>query len=112
MDYLEELSKCYIDKCNKEFRLRKTARDLWFARTNKINNDYKNNIISKQEFMKKIKILDNTYFNSIQEISLHKCEIDKCYNLVKKYLDYLSHKLNYKEKDVYTVYDYINLIKK
>ena len=36
---------CYIKKCNNEFKKRKNKKDVWFAITNKITNDYKNDII-------------------------------------------------------------------
>ena len=109
---LNLLYDCYIIKCNNEFRKRKEKKDIWYAMTNKIINDYNNGSIkSRKEFITKINKLDNDYFNSIENVSMHNCEIDKCYNLVKQYLDYLYSKYDYKKKDNYSAEDYINILK-
>jgi len=42
---------------------------------------------------------------------MHNCEIANCYKSVKKYLDYLYEKNNYKKKNKYSIQDYINIIK-
>jgi hypothetical protein len=110
-DKLVLLSNCYIENCNKEFKQRKMIRDIWFAKTNKINDDFKNKIITRKQFITRLNKLDNNYFDLIENISLHKCEINKCYNLVKNHLDYLADKNNYKKKDTYTVEDYIEILK-
>ena len=95
---------CYIKKCNKK--------DVWFAMTNKITNDYKNGIIKSQnEYIKIMDKLDSDYLNSIENSNMYKCEIANCYKSVKQYLDYLSDKNNYKKKNKYSIEDYINIIK-
>ena len=110
-DNLNLLTKCYIANCNKEFKKRKDIRDKQLINSNKLHDDYKNNIISKKEFISKLIKLDNKYYNSIETISLYKCEIDKCYNLVKNHLNYLSDRNNYKKKDNYTINDYLKIVK-
>ena len=42
--YQIKLYECYIKKCNNEFKKRKNIKDVWYAMTNKITNDYKNPI--------------------------------------------------------------------
>ena len=96
---------CYIKKCNNEFKKRKNKKDVWFAMTNKITNDYKN------EYIKIMDKLDSDYLNSIENTNMYKCEIANCYKSVKQYLDYLSDKNNYKKKNKYSIEDYINIIK-
>ncbi len=104
------LTNCYIANCNKEFKKRKKLRDTWFKNSNKIHNDYINKIITREEFDSILTKLDNNYHNSIQKINLHKCEIDKCYNLVKNHLDYLSDKNKIKKKDNYNIDDYLKIL--
>ena len=103
---------CYIKKCNNEFKKRKNKKDVWFAMTNKITNDYKNGIIKSQnEYIKIMDKLDSDYLNSIENTNMYKCEIANCYKSVKQYLDYLYDKNNYKKKNKYSIEDYINIIK-
>jgi hypothetical protein len=109
-DILIKLSNCYIENCNNEFKKRKLIRDRWFAMSNKIHDDYKNNIITRKEFNVKMTKIDNDYFNSIENISLHNCEINKCYDLVKNHLDYLADKNKIKKKNNYTTDDYIRIL--
>ena len=101
--------ECYIKKCNNEF---KNIKDVWFAMTNKIHNDYKNGIIkSRKEFIKIINKLDSDYFNSIENINMYNCEIDNCYNLLKNKLDYAANKIKYNKKnEKYSIEDYINIL--
>ena len=109
---INSLVKCYNEKCIKEVKKRKKIRDKWNTNSNKIHNDYKNGIIkSRKEFIKIINKLDSDYFNSIQNINMHKCEIDHCYDLLKNKLDYAANKINYnKKKDKYSIEDYINIL--
>ena len=107
---LNLLTNCYIANCNKEFKKRKKIRDIWFKNSNKIHNDYIKKIITREEFDSILTELDNNYHNSIQKINLHKCEIDKCYNLVKNHLDYLSDKNNLTKKDNYNIDDYLKIL--
>jgi hypothetical protein len=110
--YQIKLYECYIKKCNNEFKKRKNIKDVWYAMTNKITNDYKNGIIKTRiEYMKIMDKLDTDYLNSIGNINMHNCEIANCYKSVKKYLDYLYEKNNYKKKNKYSIQDYINIIK-
>jgi hypothetical protein len=91
---------------------RKNIKDVWFAMTNKITNDYINGIIkTRNEYIKIMDKLDSDYLNSIENINMHKCEIANCYKSVKQYLDYLHEKNNYKKKNKYSIQDYINIIK-
>jgi hypothetical protein len=108
---LAVLTKCYIDNCNDEFKKRKVIRDIWLTNTNKLNEDYKNKLITRNQFISKLTKLDNKYFDSIENISFHQCEIDKCYNLIKNHLDYLSDRNNIKNKANYNIKDYIKIIK-
>jgi hypothetical protein len=107
---LNLLTKCYIAKCNNEFKKREKLRNTWFENSNKLYLDFINKIITKKEFDSKITKLDNNYHNSIEKINLHKCEIDKCYNLVKNHLDYLSDKNKIKKKDNYNIDDYLKIL--
>jgi hypothetical protein len=107
---LNLLTKCYIANCNKEFKKRNKLRDTWFKNSNKIHNAYIKKIITREEFDSILTELDNNYHNSIQKINLHKCEIDKCYNLVKNHLDYLSDKNNLTKKNNYNIDDYLKII--
>jgi hypothetical protein len=110
--YEIKLYECYIKKCNNEFKKRKNIKDVWFAMTNKITNDYINGIIkTRNEYIKIMDKLDSDYLNSIENINMHKCEIANCYKSVKQYLDYLHEKNNYKKKNKYSIQDYINIIK-
>ena len=53
-----KLVKCYTKKCKKE-------RDLWLKNSNKLNNDYKDGKITKEQFKEKIKILDKNHISLI-----------------------------------------------
>ena len=65
---------CYIKKCNNEFKKRKNKKDVWFAMTNKITNDYKNGIIKSQnEYIKIMDKLDSDYLNSIENAERNNC---------------------------------------
>ena len=107
---LNLLTKCYIANCNKEFKKRKKLRDIWLKNSNKLYIDYINKNITKKEFDLKLTELDNNYHNSIQKINLHKCEIDKCYKLVKNHLDYLSDKNKLIKKNKYNINDYLKIL--
>lgn len=108
-----KLTNCYIEKCKKEVKARSKVRSVWFANSNKNYEDYQNKIITRKEFLKRANKLDSDYLNSIQEISIHKCEIANCYDLLKVKLDHISSKINYKKKNAnYTIDDYINILKK
>ncbi len=111
LDNLVLLTNCYIHKCNEELKKRKEIRTKWFKDTNKIHQDYKNKLITQKQLISKLEILDNKYFNSIENISERKCEINKCYTLVKKHLDYLSERNNINKKDNYNINDYIKILK-
>ena len=57
--------------------------------------------------------LDSTYFNSIQNINIHKCQIANCYDLLKVKLDHMTSKINYNKKNTnYTIDDYIKMKQK
>ena len=109
---INSLVKCYNEKCIKEVKKRKKIRDKWNTDSNKIHNDYKNGIIkSRKEFIEIINKLDSDYFNSIQNINMHKCEIEHCYDLLKNKLDYSANKINYNKKnEKYSIEDYINIL--
>lgn len=58
-------------------------------------------------------LLDSTYFNSIQNINIHKCQIANCYDLLKVKLDHMASKNNYKKKNKnYTIDDYMKMKQK
>ena len=108
---LRKITNCYLEKCNKEANNRKKIRDIWITNSTNLYNNYKNNIITKKEFITKINKLDDNYFKSIESKSIHQCEIDKCYDLLKVKLDYLASKLNYKKKKTnYTIDDYTKML--
>jgi hypothetical protein len=107
---LNLLTKCYIANCNKELKKREKLRNIWFKNSNKLYLDFINKIITREEFDSKLTKLDNNYHNSIEKINLHKCEIDKCYNLVKNHLDYLSDKNKIKKKNNYNIDDYLKIL--
>lgn len=106
-----KLTNCYLEKCKKEAKARKKLRTEWFANTNKIHNDYQNKLMTRNEFIRKMNKLDSTYFNSIQNINIHKCQIANCYDLLKVKLDHMASKINYKKKNTnYTIDDYIKIL--
>jgi hypothetical protein len=108
---LRKITNCYLEKCNKEANNRKKIRDIWITNSTNLYNNYKNNIITKKEFITKINKLDDNYFKSIESKSIHQCEIDKCYDLLKVKLDHLASKLNYKKKKTnYTIDDYTKML--
>uniref|UniRef100_A0A6C0LFX1 Uncharacterized protein n=1 Tax=viral metagenome TaxID=1070528 RepID=A0A6C0LFX1_9ZZZZ len=107
---LNLLTKCYITNCNKESKKRNKIRDIWLNNSNKLYLDYINKIITKKQYDLKLTKLDNEYHNSIEKINLHKCEIDKCYNLVKNHLNYLSDKNKITKKNNYNIDDYLKIL--
>lgn len=108
---IKKLTDCYTKKCKKEAESRKKIRAVWFENSNKIYNNYINKKITREEFIEQINKLDSKYFNSIESIAIHKCEINKCYNLLKKKLDYTANKIDYiKKNKKYTIDDYINIL--
>jgi len=112
LDNLISLTNCYIKKCNDEFKSRKEIRTIWFKATEDLNEKYKAGKITKKNFIKQLDKLDDNYFNAIENINLHKCEINKCYSLVKKHLDYISDKNDIaKSTKKYTSEDYVKILK-
>jgi hypothetical protein len=111
IDDLVKLTKCYTEKCKNEAETRKKLRTIWFNNSNKIFEDYKNKVITRKEFITKINKLDSAYFNSVESIAIHNCEIKECYDLLKIKLDHMAAKINYKKKkEKYTIYDYKKII--
>ena len=110
-DILLQSTYCDIEKCKKETDDRKIIRDEWVNNSRKIYDDYINKKITKKDLTTKINKLTDDYSNSIQNISLVKCKLEKCSNIIKKLLDHIAAKINYKIKDKYTIKDYINIIK-
>lgn len=108
---IKKLTECYTKKCEKEAEARKKIRAVWIDNSNKIHNNYINKKITREQFIEQINKLDSKYFNSIESIAIHKCEISKCYNLLKKKLDYTAKKIDYiKQNKKYTIDDYINIL--
>ena len=108
---LIKLTTCYTNKCKKEAITRNKLRTIWMKNSNKIFEDYKNKIITRKEFIIKINKLDADYFNSVESIAIHNCEIKECYNLLKIKLDHMASKINYKKKkENYTIDDYNKII--
>ena len=111
IDDLVKLTKCYTEKCKNEVEARKKLRTIWFNNSNKFFEDYKNKVITRKEFITKINKLDSTYFNSVESIAIHNCEIKECYDLLKIKLDHMAAKINYKKKkEKYTIDDYKKII--
>lgn len=111
IENLLSLTNCYVTNCKKEYKARKALRTKWFNNTEKLHEDYKNKKITKKELIKKLNKIDEEYLNSVENFSLHKCEINKCYKLVKKHLDYLYEKNKEAKKNKYTAEDYVNIMK-
>lgn len=109
IDNFLQLKSCYTAKCKKEVEDRRQLRDEWNNKSDQIYNDYINKKITKQEFIKKLNKLDEDYYNSVKNINLYNCEIDKCYKYAKKQLDYMAAKVNYPIKKTYTSNDYKEL---
>ena len=110
LEILIALTNCYVVNCKKEFKKRKEIRAKWFEETNKLDEDYKNKVITRKQYILKLNKLDDKYFNAIENINLHKCEINKCYNQVKNHLDYLSDKNKLQKKFKYTTDDYVKIL--
>lgn len=110
-DNVIKLVKCYTKNCKKELNMFKKERDLWLKNGNKLNNDYKDGKITKEQFKEKIKILDKNYYNLLNNKKMYECQLNKCYNLVKENLELLSNRMNYKldNKKKYTIEDYIKI---
>jgi hypothetical protein len=106
-----ELAQCYMKNCNDEFKQRKEIRTAWFKNTTKLHEDYKNKLITQKQLMTKLNKLDKQYFSAIENINLHKCEIEKCYKEVKTKLDYLAEKNKIQKLDNYTLDDYNKFVK-
>ena len=93
-----------MKKCKKEVTAHRKVREICLSY-------FKNNVITRKEFLKRADKLDYDYFNSIESISFHKCEISKCYDLVKIQLDNIASNINYKKKNTkYTIDDYIKML--
>ena len=60
IDDIVKLTNCYIEKCKKEVKARKKIREIWFADSKKIYDDFQNKIITRKEFLKRINKLDST----------------------------------------------------
>ena len=105
------LTNCYVMNCNKEYLKRKELRTKWFEDTEKLHQEYKKGDITRKQVIAKLKKLDNKYFSAIENINLHKCELDKCEEFVIKRLDYLSERNKLKKKDKYTINDYVKILK-
>ena len=110
-DVMLQTSYCDVEKCKKETADRKIIRDEWLKNSRKIYDDYINKKITKKDLTTKINKLTEDYSNSIQNISSIKCKLEKCSNIIKKLLDYIAAKNNYKIKAKYTLKDYIKILK-
>lgn len=110
MDNLNLLVDCYLKNCKNEVKIIKKERNIWVVNGDKLYNDYKNNIISKKEFIKKTDDLDKKYYNSLSYKKIAQCKLDNCYNLTKKNLDFLLKKMKYPIKNKYNINDYIKIL--
>ena len=110
-DIILQTLYCDVEKCKKETADRKIIRDEWLKNSRKIYDDYINKKITKKDLTTKINKLTEDYSNSIENISSIKCKLEKCSNIIKKLLDHIAAKNNYKIKAKYTLKDYIEILK-
>lgn len=110
-DYYRLLEKCYIKKCKEENIMVDKIRNEWMSNISKLINELQNKKITKKQFIAKNKKLDDNYYKSNENIKLLKCELDKCYENVKFVLHELSHKIKYTKKDIYTLKEYIKILR-
>jgi hypothetical protein len=97
---IRKLVSCYQKKCAKYQNKMKQERDKIFAISNKLIEDFKNNKISKKEFLKLGKEAEKKYLNSVGHLQHIKCTIDNCYDLTKLKIDNIAKKNNYKKENL------------
>ena len=95
---IQKLVSCYQKKCAKYLKKMKQERDKVFVIGNKLTEDFKNNKISKKEFLKLGKEAEIKYLNSVGHLEHIKCSIDNCYDLTKMKIDYIAKKNNLKKE--------------
>ena len=95
IDYIQKLVTCYQNKCAKYQKKMKQERDKVFIIGNKLTEDFKNNKISKREFLKLGKEAEKKYLNSVGHLQHLKCSLDNCYDLTKTKIDVIAKKNNY-----------------
>lgn len=87
-DDMIQLIKCYNINCQYEIKQKRRLRNEWYANSIKNFNDYINKKINKNDFINIIFKMDSDYLNSIENISLYKCEIDNTTNLIQRKINY------------------------
>jgi nicotinate-nucleotide pyrophosphorylase len=106
---LRLLRDCYIKNCEMEMKTLNKLREKWINNSVILLDNYKNKIIKKKEYIEEIKKLDDKYYKSLEFIKSGNCKINKCNELTKIQLDFLSKRINTKPKDKYNINDFIKL---
>jgi hypothetical protein len=110
-DIMLQTTICNIEKCKKELNDRKIIKNEWLKNSRSVYDDYINKKISKKDLTAKINKLNDDYYKTVENMSIVKCNLKNCYNTIKKLLDYMAAKINYKIKAKYTITDYIKILK-
>jgi len=84
MDYLHNNNKCFITKCEKEKIDAINKNNTISKQINKAIKDITNKKISQTEFNNKLLLLKKQIFINNKKIKLLNCQLDKCYNIMKK----------------------------
>lgn len=109
---IANLIECYNKNCNTyllEYRKEKLEK---INRVYKIYNLYKVNKITKQQYRTLLALADNEFYKSKNIHKFLQCQLDNCYDLVKKYIDRIVKKLNYKTNSKeYNLKEFINIMK-
>jgi hypothetical protein len=95
IDYIQKLVTCYQNKCAKYQKKMKQERDKVFIFGDKLTEDFKNNKISKKEFLKLASEAEKKYLNSVAHLKHLKCSLDNCYDLTKAKIDAIAKRNNY-----------------
>jgi hypothetical protein len=108
---LNNNNDCKMAKCNKENNIIAHNRVKYGEAIQLALNKYKNNEITKKEYIYYTNIIIELEFNSVFFRNDIKCQLKNCYESVEKYLDYIIYKLKkkYKKPSKYTIDDCIKI---
>jgi gamma-glutamylcysteine synthetase len=112
LELLNNKFYCKIGNCKKEYIIKINCQIKYAEAALLAIKKYKNNEITKSEFINYITIITELELNSQSYRNKVKCSLKNCYESVKKYLDYIISilKTNYKKPSIYKVDDYIKIM--
>jgi hypothetical protein len=104
---------CRLAKCKKENNITYDSQVKYGEATLLAMSKYKNNEITKKEYIYYLTIISELELNSKFYRNDVKCQLKNCYESVENYLDYIISKLKkkYKKPSKYTVDDFIKIMK-